>query len=326
MRPAPSLALLAALLGLGAPALAAGEDSAAYLGPRMPYARFDALPATAVAVDGGTVRVAFAPGPLGQPREVLLQWTRQAAGAVAGYLGGFPVKDLRLLFVGIPGDEVHGTTWSHRGPATRMLVGREATVAEVQGSWVLTHELVHSAIPDLDDDQLWLAEGLATYVEPIARAQAGELPVEDVWRWLVRGLPRGLPAPGDQGLDRTHTWGRTYWGGALFCLLAELELRERTGNRLGLQDALRAARAAGASSEVAWTVERYLQVADQGVGAAVLVPLYHRHRAAAVPVDLPALWKRLGVRLEGEVVRFDDRAPLAAVRRAITARPADRGR
>jgi hypothetical protein len=317
-RPVP--ALLAVLLALGGRALAADEGAVSeYLGGRMPYARFDQLPATALALDGGTVRVAFAPGPLGQPREALLAWTRRSAAAVAGYLGGFPVKDLRVLFVGIPGDEVHGTTWSYRGPATRMLLGREASEAEVLGSWVLTHELVHSAIPDLDDAQLWLAEGLATYVEPIARAQAGELPVEQVWRWLLEGLPRGLPAPGDRGLDHTHTWGRTYWGGALFCLLAEVELRERTGNRKGLQDALRAARAAGASSEVAWTVERYLQVADAGVGVAVLRPLYEKWKATPVTPDLPALWRRLGVSLEGGQVRFDDRAPLAAARRSITA-------
>jgi hypothetical protein len=36
-------------------------------------------------------------------------------------------------------------------------------------------------------------------------------------------------------------------------------------------------------------------------------------------VDLAALWKRLGVRVDGGRVVFDDGAPLAALRLAITA-------
>ena len=58
-------------------------------------------------------------------------------------------------------------------------------------------------------------------------------------------MPKGLPAAGDRGLDYTPTWGRTYWGGALFCLLADIDIRKRTSNRFGLQDALRAIVAAG---------------------------------------------------------------------------------
>ena len=38
-------------------------------------------------------------------------------------------------------------------------------------------------------------------------------------------------------------------------------------------------------------------------------------------VDLDDLWRRLGVIADGRDVRFDERAPLAAVRRSITARP-----
>jgi hypothetical protein len=37
------------------------------------------------------------------------------------------------------------------------------------------------------------------------------------------------------------------------------------------------------------------------------------------PVDLDALWQQLGVRKNGETVSLDDGAPLAGIRRAITA-------
>jgi hypothetical protein len=47
--------------------------------------------------------------------------------------------------------------------------------------------------------------------------------------------------------------------------------------------------------------------------------LYVKMAGAPFPVDLPNLWKRLGVKLIGDKVVFDDGAPLAAVRRAILA-------
>jgi hypothetical protein len=80
----------------------------------------------------------------------------------------------------------------------------------------MTHELVHLAISSLPDEHHWLEEGLATYVEPIARSQDGQLPATNVWHGMLAGMPEGQPRRGDHGLDETHTWGRTYWGGAMF--------------------------------------------------------------------------------------------------------------
>ena len=61
----------------------------------------------------------------------------------------------------------------------------------------LTHEMVHLALPSLPDPHHWLEEGLATYVEPIARARALILTPEQAWADLVNGLPQGQPEAGD---------------------------------------------------------------------------------------------------------------------------------
>ena len=50
-----------------------------------------------------------------------------------------------------------------------------------------------------------------------------------MWHDIVRDMQKGEPAAGDEGLDHTHTWGRTYWGGAIFCLVADVEIRRETG-------------------------------------------------------------------------------------------------
>jgi predicted metalloprotease with PDZ domain len=130
-------------------------------------------------------------------------------------------------------------------------------------------------------------------------------------------MPQGLPAAGDQGLNHTHTWGRTYWGGALFCLLADVEIRRHSRNRKGLVDALRAVNRAGGSIESDWPIERALRVGDTAAGGKVLMSLYEQMAAKPMPVDLPDLWRQLGVRREAGQVIFDDSAPLAKVRAAI---------
>lgn len=183
---------------------------------------------------------------------------------------------------------------------------------------MLTHEMVHLAFPSVAEEHHWIEEGSATYVEPIARARAGDLSPEKVWGDLVEGLPQGLPQPGDRGLDFTPTWGRTYWGGALFCLLADIEIRKRTGNKKGLEDALRAILKAGGTIESEWPLARAIEFGDRATGVAVLRELYDKMKASPVPVDLSALWKELGVERRNGKTEFNDRAPLAPIRKAIT--------
>jgi len=165
----------------------------------------------------------------------------------------------------------------------------------------------------------WAEEGLATYVEPIVRARGGLVSDAQFWRDLVEGLPQGLPRAGDRGLDSTPTWGRTYWGGALFWLLADVQIRERTQGRRSLDDALRAVLVKSGGIAARWPLARVLREGDAAVGVPVLEELHARMGSAAAPVDLDALFRRLGVPTSGSERRFDDRAPLARVRAAITA-------
>src|SRR5205807_8637149 len=115
-----------------------------------------------------------------------------------------------------------------------------------------------------------------------------------------------------------HTWGRTYWGGALFCLVADVRIREKTHNRKGLQDALRAIRNSGGNITEDWEIEKTLAAGDKGTGTTVLRDLYREMRDKPSPVDLDALWQKLGVELKDGKVIFSDKAPEAHIRKAIT--------
>jgi hypothetical protein len=281
------------------------------------------MPGFRMMIGGSVIDVTFASGALETPLAAVRNWISASACAVATYYARFPVKHLHLLIVPVERERgvLNGRTLGYDGASTRVLVGQLTTEEDLKRDWVMTHEMVHLAFPSVAEEHHWIEEGIATYVEPIARVEAGNLEPRSVWHDLVEGLPKGLPQAGDEGLDHTHTWGRTYWGGALFCTLADVEIRERTNNRYGLQVALRAILAAGGNMETSWPLERALMVGDKATGVSVLTELYQQMKAKAVQCNLAGLWDNLGVESHGEV-SFNDQAPLAAVRRAITAVPA----
>ena len=49
------------------------------------------------------------------------------------------------------------------------------TSAQFDDDWIITHEMVHLAFPSVAEKHHWIEEGLATYVEPVARARVGQL-------------------------------------------------------------------------------------------------------------------------------------------------------
>ncbi len=260
--------------------------------PLSPYAAFGPLETTDVRVGAQSLRIAVALSRRELAGRELLQWISQQARAVAAYFGRLPVDHTLVLVFPVEGRGVHGRTVGGGGATVLFWLGTRATRATLQRDWVLVHELVHTALPSLSRyGHRWAEEGLATYVEPIVRARGGLVSDAQFWRDLVEGLPQGLPRAGDRGLDSTPTWGRTYWGGALFWLLADVQIRERTQGRRSLDDALRAVLVKSGGIAARWPLARVLREGDAAVG---------------VPTS-------------GSERRFDDRAPLARVRAAITA-------
>jgi predicted metalloprotease with PDZ domain len=275
-------------------------------------------------IQSGTARiiVAIAPSALALNDDEIANWVSSAVHAIAVYYGRFPVdQTLVIVIAGKAGSPTRGETLGNGGPAVLIRVGRRVTAANIRDDWVITHELLHVTLPTLSREHVWLSEGIPSYVEPLARARAGLLSPEKLWGDLVEGLPLGLPEQGDQGLENTHTWGRTYWGGALFCLLADVSIRERTANRRSLDDALRAVVATGANVEARWDIEQFLATGDRATGTDVLHELFRQLALAPGSVDLPSLWARLGVCDRDGRVTFDDAAPLAPIRRSMTTAP-----
>src|SRR5713101_2209824 len=270
-------------------------------------------------IGGARIDVTIDAGKLDVAQTELMRWVKSAAESVTAYYSRFPVPRLALRIASFEGTGVrHGQTFGRDGGLITISVGNKTPPARLAEDWMLTHEMVHLAFPSLERNHHWMEEGLSTYVEPIARIRAGHWTARQMWMDLVRDLPKGLPEEGDKGLDNTHTWGRTYWGGALFCFLADVEIRRQTNNQKGLEDALRGILSAGGDIRRDWDLKKALLVGDRATGVSVLAPLYDRMKDKPGGADLAALWKQLGVEREENRAVFHDDAPLASTRKAIT--------
>ncbi len=290
--------------------------------PRAPFSVFGKFEMRVLELGGGKISVAILGRRDGVQQEELITWVREAAENVSAYYGRFPVSRVLVIVAPRPGDDFgYGTTLGDGGAAIFLGAGRAVTKTMLAEDWQLTHEMVHLAFPNIPRRHHWLEEGIATYVEPIARVRTGRLGEKEMWRELVVGLPKGLPEHGDRGLDNTHTWGRTYWGGALFCFLADLEIRQQTKNQRSLGDALRGILMHGGDISVDWSLEAALAEGDRATGTEVLSALHGRLGETPENIDLDAIWTQLGVRVNEGTVELDDRAPLAEIRRAVTRAP-----
>lgn len=287
-----------------------------------PFARVPVASTHELKIGGATIQVDFAQGDFDLGNDAILGHVETAARAVAAYYGRFPVARARVLILPVAdrGGVLQGTTWGGMGgwPGfTRMRIGEQTGQNELAFDWMMTHELTHMAFPSLPDENHWMEEGLATYIEPLARVMIGDLPASRVWGDMMHDMGKGEPQAGDEGLNHTHTWGRTYWGGALFCLVADVNIRKETRNRKGLRDALKAIADAGGTIDHDWDLEQALAIGDRATGTHVLTRMYGEWKDKPVTVDLDKLWNELGVRAGATGIEFLSSAPLARIRESI---------
>lgn len=284
------------------------------------FALVAALDAITITRDGFTVDATLSSPELPVSREAVTQWVEAAADNVVSYLRRAPVARVPLrIRVGGRGAIGSGRMFGGDGDvAIRINLGAATTTRGLDTDWVLTHEMFHLALPDLPDGREWMEEGFATYLEPIARVRRGRMSEAELWQGLVDGLPKGLPRADGPGFDADGSWGPTYWGGAGYWLLADVAIRERTSGKKSLVDAVDAILDAGGNGTAQWTVERLVGTGDKATGVPVLRELYDKMGPRPMRIDLAALWKRLGVVPTASGARFDDAAPQAALRRALT--------
>lgn len=250
--------------------------------------------------------------------EMLREWVEDAASVTVPLFGRFPVDRTTLFVVPAKGEDevVFGKVLSLAGASVVVVVGDQMQPSARRKDWVLVHELFHLGFPTFRGEGRWLGEGLATYYEPILRARAGWTSEADVFRQFARNMPRGLPSEGSNaGLASRDDLDAIYWGGALFCLAADVRIREATRGKKSLDDVLRASLERGGDATRVWTVRDVVRLGDATTGTSVLSEMYDRHAARGERIDLEGLLSALGVGPDGR--ESDDSSRLSWIRRGI---------
>lgn len=288
-----------------------------------PYSVFGDLETAQLATRSGRARLVsptLAPSRLRATSRAMHTWASRATATTTAYFGQPLPFEPAIIVVPRPGRSVgFGRAMAGSGGAVLVDVGTEVSDRSLDSDWVLTHELVHLALPSVGSHHRWFEEGVATYVEPIARARGGLWSEAELWQHFVSNMGHAIDDDGKTGaFDDTPTWGHIYWGGALFFLLADVEIRQATTNRRGVRDALQGIVRSGASGEDRWPIERALRVGDRATGTRVLERLYERLGQGRERVDIQALFRKLGVEPHGTQASLRDDAPLARARMLTT--------
>ncbi len=247
----------------------------------------------------------------------LAAWVKEDAECVAQLYGRFPVDRATVFIVPIDGasEVVFGKVLSLGGASIIALTGTRLTAKDTHDDWVLVHEMTHLGFPTMGGVR-WLTEGLATYYEPILRTRAGWRTPEALWEGFVRSMPRGLPKSGDElALDNREGIDASYWGGAIFTLMADVGIRRATNDEKSFDDVLRAILAKGGDATTVWTLPQVIDMARNATGTNVVGDLVDRLAVRGERVDLDAIWRELGV--HHSEIHLENDAPGAAYRRGI---------
>lgn len=256
------------------------------------------------------------------PDADIKSWIEDAAQVTVPLFGRFPVDRSTIFVVPARGESevVFGKVLSLAGASVVLVVGDRMPSSARRSDWVLVHELFHLGFPTFRGEGRWLGEGLATYYEPILRARAGWTTEAEVFRQFARNMPRGQPASGaGAGLSARDDLDTIYWGGALFCLTADVRIREETRGTKSLDDLIRGLLARGGDATHVWTVKDVVRLGDETTGTSVLSDMYERYAARGERIDIDALMSSLGVAHDGRDA--DDTRPLAWIRRSIIGGP-----
>jgi len=294
------------------------------------YAAFGRFEVRHVGVPGACLHVSLLGPPVAMGNEALTECLAGSARAASLMLGRFPVREVGILAVPTPlsSSSPFGVVGRGTMPTVAILVGDRATEERLARAWVPVHEFSHLATPFIDRDAAWLSEGIATYYQEVLRARGGLQSPETAWRNLDDGFARGREAGTGRSLRdesrsmrQTAAYRRVYWAGAAIAMLADVEIRERSGGERSLDDALRHLNECCGDLDHAMSgpaaIERLDAIEDGAFGRVA-----RRWLGRSELPDVEPAFRRLGLeRVDGALVLGGD-ARAAALRDAIM-RPPD---
>lgn len=297
------------------------------------YAAFGFFDIERVEVPGAMLEVAKLDGASALTTEGLRRWMRAAGNAEAALYGRFPVSRAQVLVLPTAPNVSHrpvpfGIVGRGGGASIALLLAANATDDDVVGDWVAVHEMTHLAMPYVRRQDAWLSEGIATYYQEVLRARADLVAPLQAWHSLDEGFRRGADDGTGRALGsesesvfRTGAFDRVYWGGAAFALAADVELRNRSNQRVALDTVLERLGRCCLVPTREWTADELLAKMDELAGRPVFRRLARRVlRSAAFP-RVANVYDLLRLRRTDDGIELAEGSAVSSLRESIMAPP-----
>jgi hypothetical protein len=280
-------------------------------------------------IAGADLRIAVVPRTGFEIQPDLLNWTRKTAEHVTLAYGRFPNPTPRVLLFPTTNPRSDsaipfGRVVRDGGETIELLVDPRAPEDRFVSDWTATHEFAHLMLPYIKRDERWISEGFAGYYQNVLLARAGRYSEQEAWQKLADGLERGRGSVPSLSPNQAASEGeqgsrmKIYWSGAALFLMADVELRRRSGGAVSLDTVLDRFQACCLPSSRAWTGQELFAMFDSLVDEPVFLDLYRQHANTAGFPPFRPLLDQLGARVDSGKLALDDNAELADIRAAIT--------
>jgi len=224
----------------------------------------------------------------------LERWIRESAGQIALAYGRFPVPAPRVIVVpsesnrwGDDSPVPFGRVTRRGGETVELYVDVTRTLADLESDWTATHEFSHLLLPRISWRQKWISEGFASYYQNVLMARAGRYTTDKAIEKLEQGFGRGRGSRPELSMNQAAQEGvrqaryKIYWSGAAIALLADVQLRERSGGTESLDVVLDRFQRCCLPSQRRWSGPELFTKFDSLIDEPMFMPLYRQYADTA---------------------------------------------
>lgn len=281
-------------------------------------------------IEGATLRIEIRQPIRADKAHDIVQWVRSTALTVNQAYGRFPYPAPRVIVIPASSHSGRSNKAVSFGRVTRggggkieLYVDADRPIEEFYADWTATHEFSHLMLPLLQTRHRWISEGFASYYQNILMSRADRYTPEYAWQRLSEGFAHGQQSrpelsPNEAAAgDVRSARMKIYWSGAAIALLADIELRRRSGNAQSLDTVLGKLQACCLPATRRWSGTRLFRKLDSFVDEPVFMPLYRQYANRKGFPDMRPVLADLGVEMTpGSSVLHDDKS-LSSIREAI---------
>jgi hypothetical protein len=312
-----------------------GQNTTAYelsLSPESAYAPaiFDAFDFREIEVPGATLRVTLVRGAEEMDNDVIVRWIKATATDVSLAYGRFPNPSPQVVVITVGGSRRNsrsavpfGRVIRDGGETVELQVDQTQPLEALLGDWTATYEFSHLMLPYVDRKHRWISEGFAQYYQNVLLTRSGAYDNLYALQKIYDGYERGRQSRPDLSPNGAAAGGvrsglmKVYWSGAAIALMADVQLRERSGGSNSLDDVLDRFQACCLPPERIWTGPELFAKFDELAGSPVFTPLYRRHADTVGFPDTGEVLERLGLTVSDGKISIRASAELQAIRESI---------